>query len=53
VPVSAAPDTVGYNVVLAYPGQPQPGCQVWTQFPGKVSCPVEGWSGPAVTMVAR
>jgi hypothetical protein len=53
VPVSAEPDTVGYSVVLAYPGQPQPGCNVYAQVPSKINCPVEGWTGPNVSLSAR
>lgn len=53
VKVTAAPDSVGYHVELAYPGQPQPGCNAFTAFPGKLSCPVENWNGPAVNLAAR
>jgi hypothetical protein len=54
VDVSAEPDTVGYNVVLAYPEAPQPGCNVWTQVPNKITCPVDNFTGsPNVYLSAR
>ena len=54
IAVTAAPDTVGYQVVLAYPNAPQPGCNVAAQVPSKITCPVDNFTGsPAVYLTAR